>query len=321
MFRRITSDVRDVVASSPRVDAVATVLRGRAAVCRVGHRLPATHGHRPFFIIGSGRSGTTLIRRILLTSPSVHIPPETHVIGEVVGSYRRYAYLPWRELVGLSLAKLQFHPEFQAFEMDLGPVYRRLKRLPKDQRCLAAIFCEVAREHAAAVGRPDAHLFGEKTPNTTEEAFRVKRMFPNARFVHALRDGRDVVSSFAAAGIFPLEKAAEVWVRRTKISRRLAARYPDSCHTVRYEDLVTDPLPVTKTLAEFLAIDPATINIDETGHVSAMGDVSRRDFHARVRQPIGAQRIGRWRDTLTPEQMRQVGRILGRELQRWGYDD
>ena len=48
-----------------------------------GRPLHSTVRYMPFFIIGSGRSGNTLLRTILETHPEVHIPPETYVIGKV----------------------------------------------------------------------------------------------------------------------------------------------------------------------------------------------------------------------------------------------
>ena len=53
-----------------------------------GQRVPLNRdeGYRPFFIVGSGRSGNTLMRRVLQTSPELHIPPETFVLGDCIES-------------------------------------------------------------------------------------------------------------------------------------------------------------------------------------------------------------------------------------------
>lgn len=320
LSQRSLTRIRDALAARERAHALVDTLRGRAAALRHGHPVRGPGATDLFFIIGSGRSGTTLVRRILMSSPYVHIPPETHVLGPMIGTYRRYAYLPWDELVRLCLARLEFHPEFVHFGMSLGPVARRLAGLPHPQRSLTAILLGVFRAHAECVGRDDVQTFGEKTPNSTEQVHRIRTAFPDARFVHIVRDGLDVACSFAEAGMFPLEEAAQLWVRRTRIARRFAVRYPSSCLTVRYETLVAEPDKVVDDLARFLRLDRDTVDVDEVGHVDEMGDVDGTTHHERVSQPIRTQRVGRWRSTLDADQIRTLERIMGRERQRWGYE-
>lgn len=316
---RLLRTTRDLLTQAPRLDGVQASIRGRGTVFRMGHRLRDAGIDDMFFIIGSGRSGTTLVRRILMSSPRVNIPPELHVVGRMLSTYRRYSYLAWGELVALCLAQLQFHREFRHLQMDLSPVARDLRRLPRAERSFGRILHEVIAAHAATVGRNDADRYGEKTPNTTEEVFRLRYVLPRARFVHVVRDGRDVARSFAGAGLFPLEEAAHLWVRRTSLVRRFAARHPDACLTISYERLVTDPDGTAGVIAAFLSIDPASIDVDRLDHVAQMADVKAHDHHAQVAAPIRPYRIGRWRDALTKDEIARLERIMGDELVRWGY--
>ena len=66
--------------------------------------------YRPFFIIGSGRCGTTLLRAMLQTHPTVHIPPETYSLGQIIQEYPRYSRLPWDELLRLILTRFEYNP-------------------------------------------------------------------------------------------------------------------------------------------------------------------------------------------------------------------
>jgi len=60
----------------------------------------------PFFIIGSGRCGTTLMRRILITHPDICIPPETFVLSQWISLYQRYNNTNWKDLVYRILSTL-----------------------------------------------------------------------------------------------------------------------------------------------------------------------------------------------------------------------
>jgi hypothetical protein len=90
--------------------------------------------YAPFFIVGSGRSGMTLLRRFLIAIDGVHIPPETYVLGPVIGQFWQLRSLRWQELVPILLSRFQFHPEFRAFGLEsLLPLVEQLKNTPRSQ--------------------------------------------------------------------------------------------------------------------------------------------------------------------------------------------
>ena len=57
--------------------------------------------YEPVFIVGSGRSGNTLLRRILNASNEIYIPPEMKMLNHIISIYHRYSNAPWNELVNL----------------------------------------------------------------------------------------------------------------------------------------------------------------------------------------------------------------------------
>ncbi len=79
----------------------------------LGYPLRGEERFRPFFIIGVGRSGNTLFRRILTAHSELHIPPETFVLGECIRKFKRYGrWLDWPDAVSLIMGLFAFHPEF-----------------------------------------------------------------------------------------------------------------------------------------------------------------------------------------------------------------
>jgi len=65
--------------------------------------LPLNRGEliNPFFIIGSGRSGNTLLRRVLFNHSKLHIPPETLVLGHVIKLFNIHRNMAWKDIVYL----------------------------------------------------------------------------------------------------------------------------------------------------------------------------------------------------------------------------
>lgn len=315
----VRARARGALLRHQRFEATACWITGRVRLLSCSCPLERDEPEQVFFIIGSGRCGMTLVRRMLMSSPTVHIPPETHVLGSIINAYRRYGFLPWEELVTLCLAKLEFHPEYRHFQMPLGPLRERLRRLPRSRRSLARILISVFQEHSKCVGRESAQFFGEKTPASTESVDRIRATFPKGRFVHVVRDGLDVASSYADSGLTDVESAARLWVRRTKIARRFASRHPEIAMTVRYEDLVRQPQEVIAEVASFIGIDPRSVDASTLEPFDIMGDVKQWHHHANVASPVTAERVGRWEGALGSGSLERLERILGRERRRWGY--
>ena len=117
----------------------------RSGIPGLGHPLQRGEPYRPFFIVGSGRSGNTVLRRMLCAHGDLHIPPETYVLGDVIRVFRRHRGLLWRDLVPLVLGKFEFYPEFVTFDVSLRPLARRV--LPGPRR--------VAGIHRSTLGRQD----------------------------------------------------------------------------------------------------------------------------------------------------------------------
>jgi len=79
--------------------------------------LHVTQAPAPFFIVGSGRCGTTLLRRELSNAASVHIPPETFALSDAIRVFKESAADDWNDIVEQVLAKFDYHPEFGYFEL------------------------------------------------------------------------------------------------------------------------------------------------------------------------------------------------------------
>jgi hypothetical protein len=105
----------------------------------VGYPLHINELINPFFSIGSGRCGTTLLRKILFSHPDIYIPPETYVLHKCIKLFRVHNNLQWNNLVNLILSTLEYHPKFTAFDLSLRPLAEELTHIDNSERSLALI--------------------------------------------------------------------------------------------------------------------------------------------------------------------------------------
>jgi len=277
-------------------------------------------GFKPFFIVGSGRSGTTLARRILQTSREIHIPPENPALGQAILAYRRNRVAGWNQLVNLVLSSIEFHPVFDTYEMSLRPLANRLKEIPDEKKSLALILDSFYRDHGEQSG-DEFTGWGDKTPINTFIMDPIISVFPDARFVHMLRDGVDVVMSSLKYGVQPsLEHMARRWKEAVEVVDGFSKRYPERCCEVRYENLVSDPEAVMEGVCAFLETDFHPEMIHSLDSVKDMKDLNKYEHLENVRNPINSTSVGKGRREATDEQKVTIRKIIGEDLSRWGYD-
>lgn len=273
----------------------------------------------PFFIVGSGRSGNTLLRRLLTNSSNVHIPPETYVLGRVVKEFRRSSQVGWRTLVRWMIAEFVLHPEFDAFGLsNVNRLLAELDSLSKDRRSLAAILNAFYRYHALQSGVA-CERWGDKTPINAFCLSRLNSVFPNAQYIHIVRDGFDTVASYISAGLYEqYEHAAARWVASTRQVETFIKREKNGL-TIRYEDLVKEPESVCRRVSQFLDIQfeysPGLTSKDQ----AAMGDVEKLAHHSGVQMPVFTASVGAGRRSLSPKQLDKIGDIIGPQMRRLGY--
>lgn len=294
---------------------VAALTRGYPAR-RDSEEIPA-----PFFIIGAARSGNTLLRALLVGHPQIAIPPESYVLPRLVEKWEHLSFLRWDDLVRVVIGTFQSHPEFFTWNVDLSAVYRKALAIDKRDRSLAAMIDLIYRHYATEVF-PGARVWGDKTPFNTENYRAILRLFPQARYIHILRDGRDAVSSALEAGLFEgdVERASREWLLRVRSARELS-RHVDKSRflEVRYERLVADTLSVLQEVCNFLGLPFAEQMAAHEDVFGSLGDAKHYAHHANLARPITAESVGKWRQRLTDDQKAIVNRALGRELRQYGY--
>lgn len=265
----------------------------------------------PFFIVGSGRSGNTLLRRILNNNEELYIPPETYMIGKSIRQYLLKPYVSWRKITKLIYENFTNHAEFYTFGMeDLDDLTNCMSLLPKEQRSLACLldgfYNEYARVHSIKITR-----WGDKTPLNSMNMQEIKMVFPKSVFIHIVRDPFDVVASYLKTGLYKNEiDAVTRWIESIVSAKNFQKRYPNDYIEVRYEELVKEPEKIVSDICCFLKIDFKLQMLSVDRGIGEMGDVGALKHHENVKKAITASSIGKWKNSLNDEQANNVKKIL-----------
>ena len=289
----------------------------RPALAQQRFVLELNEADRPFFVVGSGRCGTTLLRRMLMGGGEVFMPPETYVLPNLVSLYRRTPKLHWREFVSLSVALFEHHEEFDRWNLPLRGTAHSLWQLPVPERSLARIVDEVFKEYGRCHA-PGASRWGDKTPKYVFYLPAIQKLFPKARFVHLLRDGVDVVSSLLQMRRpgFGLVESANRWTSAVESFRRFEAANPSQCFELRYEQLVTEPEAALARVCAFLDL---TYDTSMTNSTLVPADVGKVAHHANLKKRLDTNSIGKGRQALPPADRDELQRLIGPMLQSLGY--
>lgn len=273
---------------------------------------------RPIFIVGVTRSGTTLLRYMLSSSPRIYIPPESDFIPYFFGR------APLSELSEARIAgilstifrRYRFVKEWQGSPPDAR---RFIEMMPA--RTPAAFLDTLYGLYALQYG---AVRWGDKTPIYTSYTDLIHRMFPQAQFIHIIRDGRDVaVSMLETWGQkefhVDIYFTARNWVRRVSQAQASGARLgPGHYYELRYEALVQQPERELQSVCDFLGES----YVSEMAQPHLLGRVRIPPdmlIHAAVRHSPSTGRIRRWQRDMSPADQRFFQRIAGRLLDELGY--
>ena len=258
---------------------------------------------------------------MLNNHPDLAIPPETNFVLPVWWTRPRYGDL--RSAANRRRLAAWIHDtpgrggqRIRAKTFDRDQAVERIVAAPPT---LGSAFATCFEMFAEAKGK---RRWGDKLPRYSGYVDDLFRLFPDAQFIHVVRDPRAAVASQIPIGWdepgMALASAANRWelaIRRIDLA---AARLrPDQLLDVRYEDLVRDPQATLRRICEF-----AGLRAGEA--IEQMIAAPRRGrfnpgWHDRLDEPVSADRISSWRERLEPHEVALVEHATRRWFDRFGY--
>jgi hypothetical protein len=267
------------------------------------------------FVVGSERSGTTLLRLMLDAHPDLAVPPESYFVVELLRKRDKLERDGVADVDAVT-EHLAGHRWFAYWDMPPSAVRDAVEAtrggsLPD---AIRAVFGGYARMH-------DKPRAGDKTPAYVMQLPLLARSFPEARFLHLIRDGREVALSLAEVSWGPgnVLDAALQWRERVERGRRGAAKVPqDRYLEARYERLVAEPDAALGEVAAFfdLSFDPAMLEHGDRApeRMPRAGREHERSFS----EPRPGLRD--WRTEMPRDDLEAVEAAVGDLLEVLGYE-
>lgn len=187
----------------------------------------------------------------------------------------------------------------------------------------AALIEQLGRAYAK---ERNARLWGEKTPGHALWLPQIRALFPQARILFMVRDPRDVVVSYddrwdgSKRDTDYLASTASLLKYYVHHLLQRPAFPAEQIRWVRYESLVTDPTAELGKICEFLGVDfePSMLAFYRR-HTHLERDMPEGEHHALLGRPATAEKIGRYRDALSPTQIALLEHLMGAEMLALGY--
>jgi hypothetical protein len=270
-----------------------------------------TPGGPPLLILGVRRSGTTLLRVMLDRHSQLAVPDESYFVPQLADRHLRHVD------ADDFLDDLRRLNTLSEWEVPLDKVRERLH----DGMPIGAAIGTVYAVYAEERGKP---RWGDKTPMYMQNLRLLERLFPDAHFVHLMRDGRDAALSFLAMprGIVtetwmhprtPAEFACQ-WRSEVAAARQLGRRVGTRYLEVRYEDLVADVEQALRRICGFAGLEYEPGMIDYAGNV----DVSAKPHQQRLMEPP-TKGVRDWRTQMSHEDVAAFEHVAGDLLGELGY--
>jgi hypothetical protein len=270
----------------------------------------------PVFIVGSPRSGTTLLYHLLLSSGGfAKYHAEASIFNLLAPRFGNLSSARRREAL---LNEWIVSEYFKRSGLDAAAFRREVHERCRSAGDLLRLLMEgIAR-------RQGAHRWAECTPDNLLYVPAIADAFPDARFLHIVRDGRDVACSLAeqgwvrAPGSDPTTRVVHAglyWDWMLGCGRRHFSTPGRRVLEVRFEALVVEPVATLKTIGAFIHHDLDYPRIRANG----VGTVGRPNTSFPQTPAAGFDPVGRFRSRLDRTGLARLEAAIGGELEARGY--
>ncbi|UZP74320.1 sulfotransferase [Candidatus Paraluminiphilus aquimaris] len=260
------------------------------------------------FIVGVPRSGTTLVRDLISRHPEVAMPQdEFQLIPFLIKRFGSKAKLHDTDINRyLTIVKRSAFYHHRKADTPLGNWRPKRATLPE-------VISETLRHFAPKETFSDLRYVGDKTPNNLLYLEAITESFPRSKFIHVVRDPRDVALSARKAWKKSLIRAAHQWQRGVAAAYHFAQKHPDNILTVRYEDLLADSRTELLGVCNFLNLQFDESLLELTGSREKMGD-------AAGYPGVKTDNAGKFEAALSEHEHELFTSYIHKEMAEFGYE-
>jgi len=266
------------------------------------------------FLVGCPRSGTTLLQEMLNAHPSIALAPELFYIRNYINHPEQIgplASIENRQKLAEDIVNQHWFPKlywetqnFKEWILSKGKSHKRVYRGLLEQYG----------------SRKSAQWIGDKTPNNILYIQQIVDLFPNARFIHIVRDPRAVVNSWKKVPWTTGSRTgdAKVWRKYNKAIFSVPSNIRSKIYTVIYKELLTHPKKELTGICHFLSLD-YTEEMESYTAMESSFEIKKEPWKAKANRPPDPNRINSWKNSLTKTEITAIESITTPLMRKWNY--
>ena len=267
--------------------------------------------NNPIFIVGVGRSGTSLLQSILNSHSDITFLPETQFLRTYLFSNKE-----------INISKSNYRDIIDTLTAD-----QRFNRL--NIKANQIIFQD-KNMYDAYLNLLDLHLrnkqkqlIGDKDPKNIEYIHYLHKFFPKAKLIHIIRDPRDVVLSRIKAKwskSVPYYIHAVIYVLQLKIGRSMGKKiFNKNYHELYYEDLLINPEKTIRKIVKFIGVDYEEELLDYRKSSQELVSDDELDWKKETFKPIINDNFNKWKNQLSKSQILIIESICHFSMKKLPY--
>lgn len=269
----------------------------------------------PVFIVGTPRSGTTLLRLIMDSHPDIAITPESSFLFRVTPLWDKLLSRGGgRDSISKLLGMLRMIPQVK----DWMPASCNPEEILADcgqKVTLAAVLDSIYHLYAIEKGK---RVWGDKTPKNLHSIDAILRLYPNAKIVVVVRDCRDVALSLRKAEFSNVSYVSSAirWQNDVDLAIKAMKRHADCVKVVKYEDLLSAPEETLKMLLGFCGLreEPKLLERYATHDDDVVHTKS-----SLYMKPVSKNNIAKWKTSMPDGDVRNIEALAKEGLAYLGY--
>lgn len=253
---------------------------------------------------------------MLDSHPRIHIPRESHFIVDLLERFSPDDVLDETQICE-AFQIVQKNKRWREWEVNDSDIERLIQ---ETQPRLLSDFLNILYEHISE--KHGKERWADKTPRYVSEIENIAKIFPNAKFIHVIRDGRDVCLSLLNRGWHgrSLRMMAERWSRTVRAGRTSGSKLGSEKYLeVLYEQLVENTEPELKKICAFIRepYSPSMLEFFRT----AEGKVSSRESyaHEKLSRPPMSSDLSRWKREMSFIQLSTFEAVSANTLTVFNY--
>lgn len=286
------------------------------------------------FLLGHTRSGTTLLQSILNSHTNAVAPPEFEFIVHFYARFGKIKHLTKADITEF-IDALYLDATFSLWLLDKEILSKKLLAT-----AVGADFPTLCKTLIYLTGenKTEVKLLSDKNPINSLFVGKLMKIFPDAKFIHIIRDPRDSVFGhirrLAVKNPFFL---ARRWQLYNAAIEKFKRKYPDKFFTIKYEDMVKDMDGALISLSSFLnnhdlslknahSVPEGFQSSDKNKFLEKMPEDKKNAFfnkykliHESLAKPVNTSNIDKWKKEMNPHDIAVTEIITGKFASKYGY--